>query len=274
MEECITTLECLKIIEDHFLSNVKFLSDLPLKMAGHVKVYRYMRYSHLKEMLDKKNLVFLSPSLWEDKLEKRYLDTDFSCYGFAPPPIACLCVTTSANQNSAAAWKMYMPKEEGLDKPSDFLRVTISFYDLLKSLNCWGVENGYDFYVGKADYSFGQQEIIDFAKNKQIFGNSFELRDWLKLLCYKRAAFSFENEIRFFAVPKQGSSTLMQGNFLFLDGVDLRTAISKIMLPPVMKETDDCLTKYVVSKDLDFQEERIEKCRLYDVPACPKIQKM
>lgn len=95
------------------LDKIHFLTDLPLTSTGDdeddFRVYRYMQYPDLIRSLENRNFAFMTPDCWEDGLERRFWETDYSALNpsFKKPDFACLCVTSENHDDLAASWKMY-----------------------------------------------------------------------------------------------------------------------------------------------------------------------
>ena len=258
------------------LTKIHFLSDLPLDYReGKTSIFRYMQYQDLKLSLNNRSFAFMTPDNWEDKLERRYWQIDYSAVNpnFEVPKFACLCVTPENQDDSAASWKMYRKdcKDKKLDDfDNNLVRLTIHFERFIGALNAWAEKEGSEIYIIAVDYSYGQQEIIDMAKSCDFFPRGFDIEDYFRVLSFKRPYYSFEREIRFFALePKWGNA--IEKNLLILKDFDISKCITR-------DSYDKKLTAELVRDEIKiFFADRenlsniIKACRQFEGKKCDKI---
>lgn len=160
-------------------------------------LYKYMPYDRLVACVTNGELVFVSPKTWIDPFERRFWKTDYSRkYNFIQPEIACMCLTTKFSTNEEAAWKMYA------DSTSKALRISFNVKQLLDTLESYAQTNHCAIYIGKAIYALERKAIMGLHNHVNEFfpQNNFSLEHYLTLMCLKRKAFAFENEVRIFIV--------------------------------------------------------------------------
>lgn len=265
-----------------YLSRIHFLSDLNMDDRPECfRLYRYMQFEHLVKTLKEKTLAFMTPAKWEDKLECRYWKTDYTELnpGFEEPAFACLCATSESLEDSAASWKLYRrePWEiQRFDYDNNLVRVALNYEKFLEELNSWAERNDSQIYVCAANYSYNQTQLkSEIDKNPQIFPCGFDIEDYFRVLCLKRPNYSFEREIRTFAIePRNGNK--ITNDILVLNNFDFASCITKILVSPAKEEQKSTLTKEIVKNAVDgFLDSRvmIETCHQFDKSnECQKIE--
>lgn len=264
-----------------YLSRVHFLSDL--NVDDHLDdtlVFRYMQYDDLKLSLKGRNFAFMTPENWEDKLEQRYWKTNYSEVNssFVLPEFACLCVTSENHEDSAASWKLYrreIQDRKESDYDNNLVRLSLNFEKLLIALNDWANANESQIYLSAIDYSFSKTQIInDIPKNEELFPQNFDIENYFKLLCFKRLDYSFEREIRIFALKPLTAK--LNEKILLLEPFDLSSCVTGILISPAKKNYQKVLTAEVMKSEIGAMltcSNNIKTCRLYDDCSKPKIEK-
>lgn len=192
-------------------------------------VYKYMPCSRFIDNVKSNELVFVSPETWSDPFERRFWNAKFQHYTFTQPQIACMCLTTNASNNEEAAWNLYSIHGEKT------LRISFCLEKLLDILDEYADMNQCAVYIGNVKY-LSKKDIENLHKNPGMnvyFPQSgFGIGNYLRLMCLKRAAFAFENEIRIFIVKDllfQNNDVLLRINKKKLwSGL-----VTKIMLAPL-----------------------------------------
>lgn len=159
--------------------------------------YKYMPLSRVLEMLENRKITFVYPELWNDPYEVKYLNTDFSKYGYHQNKLFCLCVRND-NLNQEASWKVYRNLQEPL------IKLSINAVKLMQCINSFSKRNNTKVYFSKIDYSLKSDQINNLYRRNNIFYEKYienmdELK-YIKLMSLKRNAFSYENERRIFIV--------------------------------------------------------------------------
>lgn len=118
--------------------------------------FRYMQFSHFKSFIKDKHICFVSPEIWQDPFERRFLKTDYSAFHYQQPQVACLCTTQNGSENEDASWKVYN------DNSDKVLRVEIRVFDFLKLIDDFADKNDCDIFIGKMSYEFTRKQIETF----------------------------------------------------------------------------------------------------------------
>lgn len=168
--------------------NVHFVGKITLDWERPM-VYRYMPYSRVQEMLKNDVITFVSPALWDDPYEKRYYNAKLNGDKNVFPNIACLCVTSSPSENSAAFWNWSKGSNES------WLRIGFSLFELLEGLNGIVKNRGARIYVSSMQYDYDENEINNIYKKMNFTPENLE-RSYVNLLSIKRKAYRYENELR------------------------------------------------------------------------------
>lgn len=176
--------------------------------------YKYMPLSRVLQMLENRKMAFIYPKLWNDSYEIKYLNTDFSKYGYHQDKLYCLCVRND-NLNQEASWKIYKEPQDPL------IRLSINAIKLMQNVASFSKKNNAKVYFSKMDYKLTTKEINDLYKCSSPFYEQYiqdmdELK-YIKLMSLKRNAFSYENERRIFLVVDKNIYT---DNILNID-IDL-----------------------------------------------------
>lgn len=241
--------------------------------------HKYMPFSRFYTMLKSNALVFVSPSVWNDPYERELITVDDKRSDEKDDDkigkkIACLCMTYESVVNEESSWNAY-----GSSNSQDcIMRVSYKVSAFLSRLNRIGKDMGIDFYITTIDYSLSQGGI---KYMKRLVKDTQDCNDFSKrlvrYLSFKRKAFEYENEIRFFAVKSNNSNVLEEGHRSIAFGKFGWTddLISCITLPPMPSFHDDrdkwlkelqVVRNYGLLKYLStiFPSSKIEQCHLYD----------
>ena len=180
------------------MKEIKFI-DLT-KAPTHI--YKYICTSRVLDMLEKEphQIGFVSPELWYDPYEIKYLNTDYTgLNGFRQPLIYCFCARVDL-QNEEASWKIYK-KDNG-----PLLRLTIQTDIFIPSLLSFAEEKECDVYLAKVNYDLKKSEIDNLystsSPHYQEFFHDFNEEQFIKIMSLKRSAFKYENEVSFFIIPR------------------------------------------------------------------------
>lgn len=212
-------------IKSELVSGYKHIHLLNgLSLARIDTLYKYMPYDRLMNCVANSELAFVSPETWADPFERRFWKTDYSRkYNFIQPEIACMCLTTKSSTNEEASWKMYA------DSKSKALRISFNVKQLLDTLESYAQTNRCAIYIGKAIYSLERKDIVGLhnKKGSEYFPeHDFSLEHYLTLMCLKRKAFAFENEVRVFIVNNN--------NTWNSDIIKIPVKIDKNLIPRIM----------------------------------------
>ena len=202
-------------------------------------VFKYLPLDRFVKMVDKKELLFVSPETWYDPFEQLYFRIDCSSRGYVTEDIACMCVSEKSSMNEDASWRVYAGSN------SKTVRISIEQDKLLSLLEDYAANNGFEVYIGKVDYSFEKKEIEKLHNATSSHYNDYfpavmTREHYLSLMLLKRSAFSYENEARIFLVK---DSITYDANKLLKIDCDYKATriISNVMLspyPPVREKGD------------------------------------
>ena len=236
------------------LKRIHFITDLPRKENESVCLHRYMPYKYLRTLLSKERpqIVFMSPQKWEDPYEKRFLCGKYGIENFQDR-IACICFTTNASENEAAAWCMY-----DRERKNDIVQVSFDFDNLLKVLNEYGDKKEVDFYIGKVDYNVEVAELKGKkdSKIKKIVNGCSTERAAFKLMLLKRKSFKFEGEVRIIAK----SSRPLSDEKMIIPLENGYSLIKQLKAQPFLPDSN--VTKEELRKE--FSRVKVVRSQLYD----------
>lgn len=266
-------------------SNLKSISERRLSDFQHVHLlngykfpkergefYKYMPLDRFIASINKGKFIFVSPSLWKDPFEKLYFNVDCSSHRYNTEQIACLCVTEKSATNEDASWKAYT------DNGEKAVRLSINRHLFLEQLDDYASKNGYEVYVGRAQYWLEKKDIMNLHKpgapyHDLFFPDPMERMHYLSVMLLKRSAFNYENEVRIFLV-KQGEIPF-ENNLLRIpcdykwDGLITDVTLSPY---PVLPDSDDLL--HSVRARMNNLESAELKRILRDLVDCPIRQSM
>jgi hypothetical protein len=162
-------------------------------------LFKYWPFNTIEEVLKNKELVFLYPGLWENPLEKIYLETDYSALGFKQTKIYSLSFI-AGDDNEDTEWKMYASNYRKT------VRCQVNTELLLEILSAFAAKNNLQVYAGNVNYEYSKEEIqtLHLTKGKHYdrFFKDFTLEKYLQLLLLKPKTLYWQNELRIFLVPK------------------------------------------------------------------------
>lgn len=179
-------------------------SDLAISAiakANYTRLFKYMTLDALILSLSSKSWRFWEPTKWEDQFERR-----FYCAKYCPPhqshsapKLYATCVTREAY--SKAAWKVY---SNGAGLKTHCAQLELDVKSLREQLR----KTDFQYYERSVKYML-ESEILNLHKQSspsyKLYFNPFTKNHFLDLLSIKRKAFSYENEVRLFAVPQDFS---------------------------------------------------------------------
>lgn len=221
-------------------------------------VFKYLPLDRFVKMVDKKELVFVTPVTWYDPFEQLYFGVDCSSRGYVTEDIACMCVSEKSSTNEDASWKVYAGSN------NKAVRISIEQDKLLRLLEDYAAANAFQVYIGKVEYSYEKKEIeklhiASSPHHDDYFPPAMKREHYLSLMLLKRNAFSYENEARIFLVK---DSITFDANKLLKIQCDYKATgiVSNVMLspyPPVREKGD--LASRVRQKINNLESEEIKK---------------
>ncbi len=214
----------LKVIKGDDFKNIYFLDNF--SFSDIINLYKYMPLTRFLKMLDEKKLTFVSPETWYDPFETRFYLADYSKLNFNKPEVYCMCLTDKGYENEEASWKMY---SDGSN--SKTVQITFDKNIFLNYLDAYATLTGSTIYIGKANYLYSVNEINNLHKPGSrgydyYFPKNFATENFINLLCIKRRAFSFENEVRIFIVNNKKTN---EGYFKSIPEIDYQSGFVKLV---------------------------------------------
>ncbi|MBR3652687.1 MAG: hypothetical protein IKN60_01890 [Bacteroidales bacterium] len=168
-------------------------------LAKYPRVYKYMTLDAFIASMESRTWRFYEPIHWNDKYERRFYCANYQNVTNNPadtPMLYATCVTKT--RNSEAAWKVYAGRE-GLK--SHCVQLELDIVEMLYQLQLS------NFSIYEKSIQYKRDQYIDTlhkntAPDYPIYFHGFGFDSFLNLLSLKRDAYSYENELRFFAVPE------------------------------------------------------------------------
>ncbi len=162
-------------------------------------IFKYMPIDRFIQSVDDMELVFVSPEMWYDPFEQLYYGIDCSNKGYTTEDIACMCASEKSSTNEDACWRVYAGTN------TKTVRISLEQDKLLRVLDKYALNYGYEVYIGKVNYAFEKQEIKNLYKPSsthyaKFFPDTMSREHYLSLMLLKRKSFQYENEIRIFLV--------------------------------------------------------------------------
>lgn len=174
--------------------------DIATEKKSYATVYKYMTIEAFLINLYAKTWRFYEPNKWNDKYEQRFYCANYQIEGaeYATPQLFATCVTRE--KNSEAAWKVY---SHGQGLGSHCVQLELDIDKLRTELR----NNGLTIAEIPVEYKDEKYilELHNKGKSKDYtkYFTSFSVEKFLKLLTLKREAYSYEKELRLFAIPKE-----------------------------------------------------------------------
>ena len=164
------------------------------------KVFKYMSLEAFILSLYNGNWMFCEPSKWNDNFESRFYCAKFSSdKSIYAPKLFATCVTRK--QNNEAAWKVYA---HGHGLGSHCVQLELDVIKLRDELR--KSDSMYEFVEKKVKYE-RENYILNLHDRKkteyQNYFNPFSINAFINLLSLKRDAYEYEDEVRFFAIPRE-----------------------------------------------------------------------
>ena len=164
------------------------------------KVYKYMSFESFILSLYGGNWMFCEPSKWNDNFESRFYCANFSTdKSLHAPKLFATCVTRK--QNNEAAWKVYA---HGHGLGARCVQLELDVRKLRDELD--KSKTQYEFVEKRVNYAH-ENYILNLHDRKkpgyQNYFNPFSINAFINLLSLKRDAYEYEDEVRFFAIPRE-----------------------------------------------------------------------
>lgn len=265
-----------------------FASKLSKVELDKTRLYRYVKLEQFKENVKSNELVFVSPVLWEDKYERRFLFTDYSSLNFQQGKIRCMCITNEPYYGEEACWKSYSWKEvefvckDGkkeckIMRNKEMVRLTFNLGELLSTLDDFFKDSRAKIYIGETIYGLEVIEINNLHREGKkfhdvFFPKKFDVENYLSLMLIKRKAFSYENEIRIFIYYGEEAGKIEKSRnkkyneeekekLLERIPVTYKNIVSEVRTSPFLTDVEHENQKNELSKY--FSENSIVRSKLY-----------
>lgn len=194
-----------------------------------LRLSRYMRISNVIET-SRGQLRFDVPERWLDPFEKLFYkypitidDKDYY--------VVCLCFIYDVNDGEESLWHVHGNIKNNCPGPNEdaVVRATFNIQELCKKLA--KAHPDVSFYFAPIDYSLSRDQIL---KRYQIRKNTpySNINEFINDMLVKRKAFSYEHEVRLFAVSETPFD-IEENSFCIFKLNNKKPVISKITLPPI-----------------------------------------
>lgn len=260
------------------LRKLKFVSSEGeiLSRDSSLRLHHYMRLSNVEEVMQK-TLRFDVPSRWTDPFEKLFYLSPVTI-GNKNYYVYCLCFSYYAERGEESLWYVHggaatstTSTNNSTDLKTCKVRATFDVQSLCKNLS--KVNTDVKFYLAPVDYSHSRKEIIQHYQARKTNGYT-DIEEFIGEMLLKRSAFSYEREIRLFAVSEDN---LNHGrDFVCLPLNNGSKIITGITLPPLKIQpplNQKTYKKQLEQEGIKMKNElhrigyngKIYQSRLYDV---------
>lgn len=185
---------------------MKIIGNTNKRLDKSPYIYRIEILDRFYQLLDNKELVFVNPDKWEDPLENLIFNAQIIKNGklFKNPAknnIFAQC--WSYEGDSYGIWKIYTTKEndDGITKRHMGVRITTK----LDNLPQISRNNNGKYYYGVVNYQ-PKYKLDKLPKDKNVIEalqKQKPCQRHLETLLIKRKSYSYENELRLFAIPNR-----------------------------------------------------------------------
>ncbi len=180
------------------------IGELNDKLSKNPTIYRIELLDRFYKMLDSKKIIFVKPDKWEDPLENLIFNAKLFKNGLPYKNLAKDRIYSqcwSYEGDSYGIWKIYTTKanDDGEVKRHFGVRIATKL-DNLKEISR---SNKGDFYFGLVKYLWKYQidKLPSDPKIKSALSITKPSECHLETLLLKRKSYSYEHEVRLFAIP-------------------------------------------------------------------------
>jgi hypothetical protein len=245
-------------IDDNYFFNLKHNTN----------IYRYTTVDRLFQLFDKKKLVLVKPSKWDDPFENIlskvvYFDgkDNVSLRGITDKYVG-QCWTKS--KECDGLWRNY--SKMGINKPDTGVKITTRVDKLFeyvankKNDKFWKINT----FIGNVTYA-KDQEIIEFLQKINIHWIADTSgKNPAKTLFLKRNEFKYENEVRIVKSIDNASDITLNNSEVYFVDIDPFDLITSVAFSPMM-ENEEYLNYRNRLIKIGFDEKKISKSKLYDL---------
>lgn len=213
------------------------IGQLNIKLKEKPYIYRIELLDRFYKMLDNNELVFVNPDKWEDPLENlifnaKVIKNGKQFHNPAKDKIFSQC--WSYEGDSYGIWKIYTTKadDKGIVKRHMGIRITTNLNRLIHISK----NNKGKYYYGVVDYKWRYQ-LDKLPKDRKIVDAlkiSTPDKKHIETLLVKRKSYSYENELRLFAIP-DNSLIDKKDNHLCRLSLNMKEFITSVRFDPGME---------------------------------------
>jgi hypothetical protein len=241
-----------------------------ISSGSSLRLSRYMRISNVLEILNGQ-IRFDVPDRWKDPFEKLFYNPPIKV-GNKTYYIVCLCFIYDIVQGEDSLWSTHGKILTTTKSITDsIVRATFDVQALCKELSKANPE--VTFYLAPIDYSHSREEILQQRKRRTAYT---EIEEFIGDMLLKRKAFSYEHEVRLFAVCERPFQ--IGNNFCLLKLKHTKSIITSIMLPPLPipspydkriyhnnLENNYIKLRHILCNNGFKDRQKIHQSRLYDI---------
>ena len=257
--------------ETPFMTRAKMLKYVTpegkiISKGKSLRLSRYMRISNVIETVNGQ-LRFDVPSRWIDPFEKLFYQNPVRI-GDKKFYVVCLCFIHDVNNGGESLWHVHGNiQNNGQIDPSDcMIRATFDIQTLCKGLAKANSE--ITFYLAAIDYSLSRDEIL---KQNVSYAT---IEEFIGKMLLKRQAFSYEHEVRLFAVSEKPFT--IDNDFCLMNLKKAKQVVTSVTLPPLPilnnynkkdyhKQLEQQLSRLRCDLRNNGYNMKIQQSRLYDV---------
>lgn len=197
-----TSPERLIAYQRIFEGKLRKLKQVSFDEKRYKVVYKYMTIDAFLVSLYAKTWRFFEPNKWNDKYEQRFYCANYQIPGAerVTPMLFATCVTRE--QNSEAAWKVY---SHGQGLGSHCVQLELDIDKLRTELRNNGLAIAEKSVEYKAEKYILELHNKNKSKDYAKYFSNFTFEKFLELLTLKREAYSYEKEVRLFAIPRNNA---------------------------------------------------------------------
>ena len=200
-----------------------------LSKDSSLRLSRYMRISNVIETVNGR-LRFDMPTRWADPFEKLFYQ-NIVTVGNKTYHVVCLCFINDVNEGEESLWHVHGDINNNYKRTlTDFkVRASFNVQTLCTSLSKSNIDT--TFYFAPIDYSLTRDQILQrYQKRKNVPYTTIE--EFIDDMLVKRKAFSYENEIRLFAVSEKSFNIVNNFSLMKLNKYS-KSVITSVTLPPI-----------------------------------------
>ncbi|MBK7480310.1 MAG: hypothetical protein IPI69_11745 [Bacteroidales bacterium] len=235
------------------------IGKLPKRLIKKPYIYRIELLDRFYKLLLNKELIFVNPDKWEDPLENFIFNAKVIRDGKPyqnPAKNFIFSQCWSYEGDSYGIWKIYTTKEDdnGVFKRHLGVRITTE----LENLSQISAKNLGQFWYGFVDYKW-KYELDKLPKNKNII-EALKIttpdKKHLETLLIKRKSYSYENEVRLFAIPDRSIIDKKDDKLCHLI-IEPNTFITSIRFDPGMEYSEFKKHKNRLINEFGFRPKQI-----------------